>query len=67
MGIHQWFPRRVLTDENKLYDFIINNLSLAAILSLSTSIRGDFLSSTGYSLSFFGDERVKIAEKRKET
>jgi hypothetical protein len=67
MGIHQWFPRRVLTDENKLYDFIINNLSLAAILSLSTSIRGDFLSNTGYSLSFFGDERIKIAEKRKET
>jgi hypothetical protein len=57
----------VLTDEEKLYDFTIINFSLAVILSLSTPIRGDFLSSTGYDLSFFGDERVKNAEKRKET
>jgi hypothetical protein len=57
----------VLTDENKLYDFIINNFSLAVILSLSTSIRGDFLFSAGYYLPLFGVARVKIVEKGEET
>lgn len=57
----------MLTDEKKLYDFTIINFSLAVILSLSTPIRGNILPSTGYDLPFFGDERVKNAEKREET
>jgi hypothetical protein len=57
----------VLTDEDKTYDFTITNFSLAIILSLSTSIRGNFLSSPGDSLLFFSDERVENAENREET
>jgi hypothetical protein len=54
----------VLTDEDKKYDFTINNFSLAVILSLSTSVRGNFFSSAGYYLPLFGYKRVENAEKR---
>ena len=57
-------PGAVLTDENKLYVFIFTNNSMAIILPLSTSVRGNFLFSTGYFLPFHRNERIEGAKKR---
>ena len=66
MGKQQWILRAGALDENKLHVFIFNNFSLALILSLSTSTRGDFLSCAGYLLSNQGNEGVENAKKRNE-
>jgi hypothetical protein len=50
--------------EDKLYVFVFYNICLAVILSLSTPIRGNFLSSIGYLLLFKGNERAKNDKKR---
>ena len=64
MSIHHSVPKAVLTDENKLYVFIFTNNSMAIILSLSTSIRGNFLFCTGYFLLIHRNERIENAKKR---
>ena len=66
MGEHHWIPGRVLTDEEEFYVFDFNYFSLAVILSLSTPIRGNFLSRAGYFFLRYGNERAENAKKREK-
>jgi hypothetical protein len=54
-------PGAGVTVEDKEYIFIFTTSGLAVILSLSTPIRGDFLSGTSHFLSSKSVERVKNA------
>ena len=53
--------------EDKLYLFVFNHCSMAIILSLSTPIRGNFLSSISSLLLFQGNERAENDKKRGKT
>ncbi|WHY00601.1 hypothetical protein [Neobacillus sp. DY30] len=60
-------PEAGVENEDKLYVFGINNISLAIILSLSTPIRCHFLSSIGYFLLDKGNERAENDKERGKT
>jgi hypothetical protein len=66
MSEHHWIPGRVLTDEEEFHVFDFNHFSLAVILSLSTSIRGNFLSRSGYFFLSDGNKRAENVKKREK-
>jgi hypothetical protein len=60
-------PGAGVDHEDKLYVFVFNHFGMAIILSLSTPIRCNFLSSISYLLLFKGYERVENDKKRGKT
>lgn len=60
-------PEAGVDYEDKLYVIVFYHYCLAVILSLSTPIRGNFLSSIIYLLLFKGYERVENGKKRGKT
>lgn len=60
-------PGAGVDNEDKLYVFVTNHISMAVILSLSTPIRCHFLSSIGYFLLGKGNARVENDKKRGKT